>query len=328
MNHLHSSTIIGTAAEKATLASVENGQYFYETDTNTLYIYEGGWVTIGPTAAGAPTTADYLVKTADAGLSAERVVTDTTSVIWDWGTAGQAKAQVTGRYGTIDPATLSPYILLDAEQDDANLNDGDAVGTAKDFSGNGRDLTQGTAGKKPTFKTGILNSKAVYRFDGGDCLQRASVAISTFTIACVFRASGAAGILYEQSADINANDGIALYGSSPSIISVKKGGVLSTRTGSANWAVQDEWYVLIHHYAGSHALHKFWLGNTWYALVAGTPNNPGTGTTTDTLNLGARNNVASLPMIGDIAYFVLITPSTTTANAQGMANFLQDRYNI
>jgi hypothetical protein len=37
---------------------------------------------------------DYLVKTASAGLSAERVVTDTATLAWDWATAGQAKANV------------------------------------------------------------------------------------------------------------------------------------------------------------------------------------------------------------------------------------------
>jgi hypothetical protein len=42
----------------------------------------------------APYDADYLVKTANAGLSAERAVTDTTTVTWDWGTGGQAKAQI------------------------------------------------------------------------------------------------------------------------------------------------------------------------------------------------------------------------------------------
>ncbi len=41
----------------------------------------------------APDSADYLVKTANAGLSAERVVTDTTSITVDWATAGQAKFQ-------------------------------------------------------------------------------------------------------------------------------------------------------------------------------------------------------------------------------------------
>lgn len=44
---------------------------------------------------GAPTNADYLVKTANGSLSAERVVTDTATVTWDWSTAGQAKANAT-----------------------------------------------------------------------------------------------------------------------------------------------------------------------------------------------------------------------------------------
>jgi hypothetical protein len=47
---------------------------------------------IAQTPAGAPTSTDYLVRTADGSLSAERVVTDTTSIIWDWATAGQSKA--------------------------------------------------------------------------------------------------------------------------------------------------------------------------------------------------------------------------------------------
>jgi hypothetical protein len=48
----------------------------------------------GSGGGGAPTTVDYLVRTADAGLSAERVVTDTTTISWDWGTGGQAKANI------------------------------------------------------------------------------------------------------------------------------------------------------------------------------------------------------------------------------------------
>lgn len=43
---------------------------------------------------GGVTDADYLVKTANTGLSAERVVTDTTTLVWDWSTAGVVKANV------------------------------------------------------------------------------------------------------------------------------------------------------------------------------------------------------------------------------------------
>jgi len=42
---------------------------------------------------GAPTGADYLVKTATGGLSAERVVTDGTSITFDWSGAGLVVAK-------------------------------------------------------------------------------------------------------------------------------------------------------------------------------------------------------------------------------------------
>lgn len=43
---------------------------------------------------GAPTTVEYLVGALDAGLSAERLVTDTATLAWDLSVAGQAKANV------------------------------------------------------------------------------------------------------------------------------------------------------------------------------------------------------------------------------------------
>lgn len=55
--------------------------------TNVVWAAGGG-------GGGAPTTAQYLVAASDATLSAERVATDTTTITWDFGTAGQAKANV------------------------------------------------------------------------------------------------------------------------------------------------------------------------------------------------------------------------------------------
>ena len=46
------------------------------------------------TTVSAPSDAEYLVATADATLSAERVTTDTATIAWDHGTASQAKADV------------------------------------------------------------------------------------------------------------------------------------------------------------------------------------------------------------------------------------------
>lgn len=94
-------------------------------------------LTIAASGGGAPTTADYLVKTADAGLSAERVVTDTSSVTWDWSTAGQAKASVVP--GGVSHAALADRAWVSAAH----------TGTASrlagfDGSGNAAEYTIGT----------------------------------------------------------------------------------------------------------------------------------------------------------------------------------------
>ncbi len=51
--------------------------------------------------------ADYLVKTANATLTAERVVTDTASITVDWSTAGQAKFQREALTGDVTAAQNS-----------------------------------------------------------------------------------------------------------------------------------------------------------------------------------------------------------------------------
>lgn len=80
---------------------------------------------------GAPSTADYLVKTADAGLSAERVVTDSTSITANWSTAGQVAFQ---------RAALTGDVTATANSNATTIANG-VVSTAK----LGGDIT--TAGK-------------------------------------------------------------------------------------------------------------------------------------------------------------------------------------
>ena len=70
--------------------------------------------------------------------------------------------------GGFDPRQIPGLQLwLDASQI-VGLNDGDAVATWSDLSGNGRNATQSTASQKPIYKTGIKNGLPVVRFDGVD----------------------------------------------------------------------------------------------------------------------------------------------------------------
>lgn len=85
------------------------GQFAYTEDTDSVYAWDGtSWDLVGPASPTgfAPDSADYLVKTANGSLSAERVVTDTATITWDWGTAGQAKANFVGEVG------LNPFLLM------------------------------------------------------------------------------------------------------------------------------------------------------------------------------------------------------------------------
>lgn len=232
----------------------------------------------------------------------------------------------------IDPLTLSPYLYYDADMDDPTYNDNDAVGSATDQSGNGRHATQATGTKKPTFKTNILNGRAIYRFDGGDCLQVSSVALTTFTVVVVLKGNPAGGMIYEHGPNADANNGSALYGAVNNSMLCAKGGVRSSRNIVANWDAVSHWRIGIQQYdgLGTHSRFRFYCDGTW--IVCGNGNNgandPGIGSVTDTLNWGARNNAASLGYNGDMATFGIFTPALTSAQVIGIYNYFCDRYNL
>lgn len=234
----------------------------------------------------------------------------------------------TGLPSAVDPSTYSPYFWLKA--DALSLTNGDPVTTWTDSSGNSRDFGQATAGKKPTYNTGMINGLPGVNFDGGDCLTRASVAISTFTFIVVFQASGTAGFIYEHSADSTANDGCWLFTSSNATINVRKGGVRSDRDSDLNWGVQKSWTVVSHQYDGIHNTHQLAInalqGNL--STLPGLEANPGTGTTTATLNIGSRNDAASVGFTGTMAELILYTPALTREQGRQIVEFVQKKYNL
>ena len=78
----------------AQLPLPHDGAVFFRSDLDAHYVWVEAthtWVLVGG-SAGAPVAAEYITAAAHADLSAERVLTDTATVTWDFGTAGQAKA--------------------------------------------------------------------------------------------------------------------------------------------------------------------------------------------------------------------------------------------
>jgi 1,2-phenylacetyl-CoA epoxidase PaaB subunit len=109
---------------------------------NDFLRYDSGtskWVNDSAAAvAAAPAAADYLVKTAHADLSAERVVTDNTSITWDWGTAGQAKALRAALTGDVTASSNSNATTI--------ANDAVTYAKMQNVSAASRLLGRGSAG--------------------------------------------------------------------------------------------------------------------------------------------------------------------------------------
>jgi hypothetical protein len=73
-------------------SSCNAGDLYWNSSLGQLRVFNGTvWVIYNP-LAGAPSSVEYLVRTPDSTLTAERVVTDTSSIVWDWTSAGVARA--------------------------------------------------------------------------------------------------------------------------------------------------------------------------------------------------------------------------------------------
>lgn len=94
---------------------------------------------------GAPASADFLVKTANASLSAERVVTDAVAITFDWSVAGVVKAIRAALTGDVTAASDSNATTIVANAvGDTKLRDSGAlsvVGRSANTTGDPADIS-------------------------------------------------------------------------------------------------------------------------------------------------------------------------------------------
>lgn len=122
-----------------------------------------------------------------------------------------------------------------------SLSNNDAIATVEDLVGS-NDLSQGTSGSRPTFKTGIMaNGKSIARFDGTDDFLTGTSSASYKHLFVVMKCTGAGGTFptYDGifTGTVNANEftyvgslgGSGFYDPSPPATFVKSG----TATNSA-----------------------------------------------------------------------------------------------
>lgn len=86
------------------------------------------------------------------------------------------------------PLDLSPTLWLDASDETTITESGGAVSQWDDKSGNGNDLTQGTASLQPTTGTNTINGLNVIHYDN-DSMRSLNIAFTGLTMIAVFRHS-------------------------------------------------------------------------------------------------------------------------------------------
>lgn len=169
-------------------------------------------------------------------------------------------------------------------------------------------------------------------FDGvDDCLQIPSITLSSaFTAFYVFKLTGTAGIITEHSASAGANSGFALYGSTAFSSFVKRTN-FSAIDRVANWAVDNNKKCVVIQHNGTQASHIMRINGVTQAMTVPDPPNSGDtaiSNATAALNLGARNNGASVPSSGYLIACLIYNAVLTTSQIQQVEAWLNSRYGV
>ena len=197
--------------------------------------------------------------------------------------------------------------------------DGDAVYQWNDKSGNARHVSQTTAGNRPLYKTGVLNSKSVLRFDGtNDKLSVASYDSGASWTRFVV-VNGTTGYGYQLATPIES------YIYVPGGAHFSATGVSGESQFDVTVSLTGAWKILSHRCDGTHAGHI--SRNNGTDLTRGTvyassnPGNPASAT----LNIGGGGFA---PLAGDIAEVIFYDSVLSEANITSVESYLASKWGI
>jgi hypothetical protein len=199
------------------------------------------------------------------------------------------------------------------------LVDTDPVSSWSDSSGNGNTVTQATAGNRPTYRTGVINSLPVVRFDGTDDYLQAAAAIVSAAphtmIACVRPTSVAAGVARF------AGGGGYRWGRNGALGRFTTFGVLDYDTMPALYTVNTA-HIVSYLFDSSFDL-SYYLNSAFVETVAGSADGGGIG------NFTVGDGAAAVePWTGDIAEILLYDTALSATNRQNAEAYLLSKYGL
>lgn len=139
------------------------------------------------------------------------------------------------------PASESDCEVWFSAQGTAYTN-GQAVTSLTDMSGKGLTITGFGTGGGPTFTTNVVNGFPAILFNGTNHYMTVGSLVTKLNNCwgVAGKAVSGVGLLIEQSANINSNNGFLLYGSSGYSLDTKRNGVLSQ---SDNTGAPTNWWL-------------------------------------------------------------------------------------
>lgn len=242
-----------------------------------------------------------------------------------------AAAALLGGVG-FTPLVLRPVLWLDAADTSTITSSGGAVSAWADKSGNGYSAAQATSTKQPTTGSSTLNGLNVLSFDGGDCLQVSSFNMtggSAWTLWAVITAtSGSERIIMEHTADFNATAGAwILYRNASNQADLGKRGIglYSTFASSATITTTAKCIVATHDGALTLDESAAWVNGDGGGSRSFN-NNTASNNVTATLNIGSRNNAASVFLNGTIAELGVITRAINAQERLALEAYLKKKW--
>ncbi|NDD55914.1 hypothetical protein EBZ39_18960 [bacterium] len=210
------------------------------------------------------------------------------------------------------------------------VTSGSNVTTWNNRVNSNKNAGQATATKQPTLVSNQINGLSAVRFDGtDDCLTIASfdlrVEITVFLVAK--NASTAKPFFIEHSANSGSNDGFFVYGTNNDAMNARRTG-RANRIGVASWS-GTSWSIFSFVFKSSSQYFDAYLGSFSVGLGSGSSgfnamenNSP----VSATLNIGARNDGASLATSADHAELIIYNRPLFDFELSAVTNYLKDRY--
>lgn len=203
---------------------------------------------------------------------------------------------------------------------------GASAATWPDLSGNGRDATQGTAGKQPAIIAAELNGHQVRRCDGGDRLTGSMPITGTTGTAFAVGKMNTATAGYGRLLSIANIDGQVDYNTAGQcawiIRNSSNNGMVSYRAGSlsSHPVTLDTWFVCSSVFDGTN--------NTLYIDGQTTGAVGSTGTfTSQFFAIGGHTTEGDF-WTGDIAEVIVYDTALSTGDREDVEDYLGAKYGI